>query len=502
MTARTAAERLIVRGGISAGIGFVTRFGARFLFLFVAGQLYGAALFGAFNLAVAVVELAATVGGVGLRKTLFQLLDRNEEDGTRPAVHVVVDGALLVTAVSLSLAAIIASTVALLPRTLIPPNTEAALVLLAPMIAGQALLDLLAASTRWKHVMRYEVASRSFIEPYAAVAAAAAAWYAGLEEIGLLLSYWVATLAALAFSLYGARRAYGPLGPGRYRTSPAALLSMARGTFPNMASDVVNAFFARLDLYLVGLILGERATGLYAMARQLRTPVRQVRQSLDSLLTPIAARTLGVQGPAQTALALASATRLILAVTLPVLLLLIALGEPLLAAFGREFRPAYLAMVTVTAAELIQAAYGLSGLIFVYLQPWLGLRLTALWSAIGVAVGALLIPPLGIEGAAASVLTAYAGMALHRRIVLARRFDVRIPLRHSFGPIVAATLGLAAMILAWELAAAAPRLTRDVAAAVAALAVYGIALWAWVRATGERLSMAGFTADPVQSGAA
>ena len=55
----------------------------------------------------------------------------------------------------------------------------------APMILGQALLDLLLAATRWTHRMRHQVWARSIIEPYAGVAASALRFY---EHRGLIAS--------------------------------------------------------------------------------------------------------------------------------------------------------------------------------------------------------------------------------------------------------------------------------------------------------------------------
>ena len=495
MSSPGSAERLILRGGVSAGLGFLARFGARFLFLFIAGQLYGQRLFGAFAVAVAIAELGVAAGGVGLRKILFQLLDRNAEVDERPALHVVLDGALLVSAASGALAAVVVGGVLLLPAGTIGTNTATALLIVAPMITGQALLDLLTAATRWKHVMQYEVMSRSFIEPYAGLAAAAAAYLLGFQQTGLAISYGVGTLAALAFSVLGLRRTYGRSAVP-YRTSVARLAATLRSTTANTTSDFVNAVFTRLDLYLVGGLLGEAAAGIYGMARQLRTPVRQVRQSLESLLTPIAARTLSASGAAQAGAALASASRLILAMTLPVLVVLFALGEPLLAAFGAPFVAGYRAMLIVTAAEIIQGAYGLSSLILVYRAPWIGLRLTVLWALIGFLAGAAAIPLAGIEAAAASVLLAYGGMALHRRLLLGRRFAVVVPVGHSLGPLVAAAAALTVSAVTAMLLRPMSELTVSFIAAAAGLAVYASALWAAVRLTGERLTMAGFVAEP------
>ena len=74
------AGGLIVRGAGATAFGFVLRFGARLLFLLAAGRLFGAAGFGAYAVAVAVVEVAVGVASLGMKKVLFQLL---EERGTR-----------------------------------------------------------------------------------------------------------------------------------------------------------------------------------------------------------------------------------------------------------------------------------------------------------------------------------------------------------------------------------------------------------------------------------
>ena len=70
-------DRLILRGAVSTGFGFAIRLGARLIFLFVAGHLFGALLFGAYSLGVATVEASVGLAGLSLKKTLFQMLDRH-----------------------------------------------------------------------------------------------------------------------------------------------------------------------------------------------------------------------------------------------------------------------------------------------------------------------------------------------------------------------------------------------------------------------------------------
>jgi O-antigen/teichoic acid export membrane protein len=488
------AHRLILRGGGSAAAGYVVRFGARLLFLFVAARLFGVALFGAYSLAVAAVELAVAIGGLGMKRYLFRLLEERPADRAPEAV--VIDAALLVTGASLGLAVAMMLAALFLPDPLTTGNTGIALLIVAPVTAGQALLDLFLAATRWKQKIRYEVTARSIVEPYVAIAAAVAAWTAGFDESGLLLSYWAATLAALVYALIGFRRCFGTLLPSRYRLSPRRLRTMLRSAAMPTMTDLTGGLFARLDLYLVGALLGETPAGVYNMARQMRTPARQVRQSFDGLLTPAIARTLAAKGPAETGAATASAARLILTFQLMTLVGMVAIGQAVLAWFGPEFAAGYWAMLALVAAETILGAFGVSDLILLYRRPSLTVVIMSLSIAVNLVAAWPLIAAFGLTGAALAVLLAVAAGAMLRRSLLARRFGIVVPLHYSVGPVAAAALGTAAawMVLHWPVVATGGW-WLPAAALAAGLGLYAAALKAWLAATGDSLALVKFETD-------
>jgi O-antigen/teichoic acid export membrane protein len=482
------AQKLLLRGSGAAVAGFGIRFGARALFLLIAGHLYGVASFGAFSIAVAVVELAVAIAGLGSKRLIFKLLD--ERPAGRPAEHVVYDAALLVAGAGLLIAALIVLGLLVLPVPMVGAETEIMLAVLAPMIAGQALLDLILAATRWHHVMRYEVVGRSVVEPYAATAGTFLAWLAGWTGIGLALGYWAGTLAALGFALFGTRRLFATEAAPRYRPHRADLVAMLRGAAWPTLSDGINAFSGRLDVFLVGFLLGQSPAGIYAMARQIRIPVRQVRQSFDGILTPLIARTLASGGPIETGKAAASATRFILAIQLAILVALIAIGKPLLGSLGSGFAVGYTAMIILTVAESIQGAFGVSDLLFLYRRPVVTVSITALTIVVNAAAALLLIGPFGVIGAASSVLLANLAAVLARRIALNRNFGIRAALSYNVGPVGAAAIaGAGAMLVVWV---ADPRfgLAGNAAACVAGLGLYAALLYGWMAAMGDRLSLA------------
>jgi O-antigen/teichoic acid export membrane protein len=341
--------------------------------------------------------------------------------------------------------------------------------------------------------MRYEVLARSVVEPFAATAGALAAWLAGFTATGLLIGYWAGTLFALGFAAIGVRHCFGALELRRYRLSLLHLRAVAaEGAVPTV-SDGASALFVRLDLYLVGLFLGEAPAGVYNVARQVRTPIRQVRQSFDGLLTPLVARTLATSGTAPAGRAVASAARLILVLQLPALVGLAVAGLPLLHWFGPEFAAGYWALLLLAAAETIQGAFGIGDLILLYRQPMLVLRLTLAMVAVQLSAGALLVPQLGVTGAALSVLAAILTGALIRRLSLRREFGVKVPVHYSLGPLVAAAAALGAAV-GTALMVPAGAVGTLLALAVA-LGAYAAALRMWLAATGDTLALVEFRTE-------
>jgi O-antigen/teichoic acid export membrane protein len=482
------AGRMIMRGAQATALGFAVRFTARLLFLFVAGRLYGASPFGAYVLAAAMVELAVSAGGLSTKKTLFPLLDRHEAEGDRPLPHVVIDAALLVALASLALAGAFMLAALLLPERAMPGGAGTALIVLAPMIAGQALLDLFLAAARWKQKVRYEVIGRSLIEPYALAAGAIAAFFLGFGTYGLLIGYWCGTLAALAYAIGGAARSFGGFALAAYRPSGAVFRWIAGAAAANSANDLLSALYMRVDLYLVGILLGPGPTGIYGMARQVTTPIRQVRQSFDGLLIPAVAKTIGVRGAGGSREALATATRLILVIQLPILIALFAIGPRLMALLGHGFAAGYWPLVILAAAELLQSALGIGDLVFVYLRPRVGLYLTLISIVVGVGAALLLIPRFGITGAAFALLAAYALRTILRSLVLSTRFGVAIQHAHLAGPFAAAAVAAGAVLL----------IPNDLVGAGVGLALYAFILIFWLKATGQGLSLTGFAAERPQ----
>ena len=495
MSGSDDAHRLVLRGAFATGAGFLVKLGARLGFLLIAGRLFGAATFGAYSIGVAAVESGVGFAGLSLKKVIFQLLDANAAGESRPATHVVADACLLVLAASGVLALAIMAVTAAVAGRIPVDGAPAALFWLAPTIAGQTLVDVILAASRWRHAIRYEVIGRSIVEPYTQLAVAIAGWWAGVPGWALIAGYWAGNITVNGYALAGLRRCYGPLRLASYRPDRRRLFGLARSLAPNTATEVLGGVYTRADLYIVGALLGARWAGIYSMAQQVRTPLRQVRQSFDGLLVPLVARTLAERGSAATAGAIAAAVRFLLAVQMPFLLAIVAFGQPLLGSFGPGFERGYTALVLLAAAEALQGSLGLGDLLFVYLLPGAGLRMAGIAFAAGIALVLLLTPPLGIAGAAAAMLVATSLQAMLRRRTLSARLAHRVPLAFGAPPVLAGLAALAAVLALRGPGAATGFSPWDAAVLAVGLGLYALLLAGWLWWSGERLSMAGLSQD-------
>ncbi len=493
MAAPYTPQKLIMRGAGSAALTFLLKFAARASMLFIAAKLYGVKVFGAFALAVAVIELLVPLANLGLKRMIFPWLE-DEASSRRPA-HIFLDALLLSGVTGLAAAGALMTFAALSPVGLISEQLRLGLLVLAPAVLGQITADLSLAVARWKHSMRYEVVGRGLVEPYVATGVTLAAWYAGMSTTGLLLGYWAGTIALAVVTLLGARHCLKGLALASWRPDARALKARFRALLPASWSDVVSGLSQRVDLYLVGIALGDAAAGIYSVVRELRVPILHVRTAFDSMVIPSVARTMRAEGDVAAGHAVAATTRLILCVQLAIVLALAAAGEALLGLFGPRFIAGYPALIVAALAQAVSSAFGVSELILYFRKPGLVLVNNLLLIGIAAVLVPLLAVPFGLTGAASAMLVAAIAGAVARRQWL-RGFGIRRSLFHAAPPVIAA---LAAAAAGWLLRdelledwPAVPMLAA-IAAPLLALALYGAAVWLWLSLRPGSLSLNRFS---------
>lgn len=272
----------LAKGGRTNILGFALRLAARLPFLFIAGRLYGPETVGRFALAVVVVELAALLATLGLKRGLAQALASTE----RPHAHVVWDGMVVAFIVSIVGSAVLF----LFPQAMFPNSAVMGMErLLALIVFAIAWSDISLAALAYRGNVKASVTARAVVEPWTISIAAFGFYYVSSRD-GLIYAYVLSMLAALGASLVPFIRSYGLPQGWSPRITP--LLQLAQRNVPLAGADAIEWGSRNIDRFILGLLFPPAIVGIYYMAQQVSSIPQKLKTSFDPVLGPGIARSL------------------------------------------------------------------------------------------------------------------------------------------------------------------------------------------------------------------
>ncbi|MEZ5709988.1 MAG: oligosaccharide flippase family protein [Blastomonas sp.] len=409
----------LAKGGRTNFFGFLLRLAARLPFLFIAGRLYGADALGQFAYAILVVEFAAQLATLGLKRGLAEQLSRTQ----RPHVHVVFDGLLVSGIVSALAAALLMAFPFLMFPNSDPSRIDRLLPLVIFAVAGS---DIMLAALAYRFDIASTVRARSIIEPWT-ISIAAGAFYFLWPDDGLILSYIASMVAAFAASLIPLLRSYGL--PWGWRPKPIQLALLARQNVPLAAADAIEWGSRRLDLAILGLFATPAIVGIYYVAQQVASLPQKLKTSFDPILGPVITRNLEAGKLAEIARQVAQVGFWIIAAQTGVALALGIPGEAVMGLVGPNFVGGTGALAFLLAAEVVAATAAVSEAALVYTARHRNLMISLLMLGLQaiLSVGLLLLaqrmglPPLFQAASVALALMLALGFAsLVKALLLSR----------------------------------------------------------------------------------
>ncbi len=272
----------LAKGGRTNIFGFLLRLLARLPFLFIAGRLYGPEIVGRFALAVVVVEFAALVATLGLKRGLAQALTSTD----KPHVCVVWD-AMAVAFV----ASIVASAILFVFPQAMYPNSElyGAERFLSLVVVAIAWSDISLAALAYRLNVKASVTARAVVEPWTISIAAWGLYYVSARD-GLILAYVASMAAALIASLVPFIRSYG--FPRGWKPELRPLFALARRNAPLAGADTIEWATRNVDRFILGVMFSPAIVGIYYMAQQVASLPQKLKTSFDPVLGPVITHSL------------------------------------------------------------------------------------------------------------------------------------------------------------------------------------------------------------------
>ena len=381
--------KALAKGGRTNFLGFLLRLAARLPFLFIAGRWYGADALGRFAYAVIIVEFAATLATLGLKRGLAAQLSATD----RPHVHVVWD-ALLVGAIASAVAATI---LGMMPELMFPNSGINGLEWLLPLsIFALTWSDISLAALAYRLDIGATVRARSVIEPWTISIAAFGLAFYSLRD-GLIIAYVVSMAAALAASIVPLVKSFG--WPREWRPRPSVLFLLARRNVPLAAADAIEWGSRRLDIAILGLFFTPAIVGIYYVAQQVASLPQKLKTSFDPILGPVITRNLEVGNRQAVAQQVAQVGFWIIAAQAAIGLALGITGEGVMGLVGPNFVGGTGALAFLLAAEVVAATAAVSEAALIYvarhLNLWISLGMIGIQVALSFAI-VLILRDLGL----------------------------------------------------------------------------------------------------------
>ena len=360
MTAARTDEddiQALAKGGRTNVFGFVLRLAARMPFLFIAGRLYGPEALGRFAYALLIVEFAAQLASLGLRRGLAELLSK----GDRPQAHIIADALLAAMAASALGAAFFIA----LPQLMFPNSGITGLDRFLPLaIFAIVATDIALSALAYKFDIVSSVRARAVVEPWT-ISIAAGVFYFYSARDGLILAYVASLVAALFFALWPLWRSYG--APRGWRPSLTRSLGIAQRNLPLAAADAADWGSRRLDLAILGLFASPAVVGIYYVAQQVASLPQKLKSSFDPILGPVITRNLQTRNYAEIAKQVGQVGFWIIAAQAGIALALGIPGEAVMGLIGPEFVGGTGALAFLLAAEVAAATAVVSETALVYM---------------------------------------------------------------------------------------------------------------------------------------
>jgi O-antigen/teichoic acid export membrane protein len=408
-------EVTIAREGGIAMAGFVFGQLFRFGYNLAAARLLGAEALGTYALVVAVMQVGEVLAAGGLDAGLLRFVTRKGGEEQRAVIASAMKRSTLVSMFVGVVMVLLSGPIAVLLH-------GGGLLRLALCSAAAALplsvMTIMAAhAIQAHHRLLPKVLATQVIQPVLLVITMVAARYASGTGAALALPFVIAPFVALVWIVPGFRRLTG-VAPGDVLRA-GGNREMNRFALPLLAISLFTMLSHWIDVVMLGLLSDVGTVGLYQPAARTAGLLRSVLFAFAGIAAPMIAGYYGRQEMAGIKDTYEMVTRWIVTIImLPFLLLVLFPGE-LLSVFGQRFAAGSTALVLLAVASLLHAWFGLGNTVLAMSgAERLGMINQAGALLLQVLLHWLLIPRLGLNGAALSTLIVMVLMTVVRMIEL------------------------------------------------------------------------------------
>ncbi|QLD86823.1 flippase [Natronomonas halophila] len=441
---RNQAIRDIFKGAGVVYVGLVLELFISFLAQLLAARYLNTADFGSITAGVALLNLGAILGTMGLDEGLIRHLPRqsvvNRASLTRTAF-------LIAVPVSLTLGVLVAANASFIASNVLgDPTVTTSVRIFGATIPFASVLMLSIGGIRGQEVSRYRVYIENLLRPTLRFGLVVAAVIFGLGQAGFALAYAVPYAIGAAVAVVLLLRTFDvDIDAGSLSSDTTEFV---RYSLPMTASRAANFVYRSSDIFLLLFFLNAGAVGTYGVAYAAGQLVGMFSAAFNFLGAPIASKIESSSGVDDMVTAHQPALRWLVILSFPAMAPLILFPESFIVSI---YRPRYAsgagALVVLALTFAIDNVFNALGNLLRGLGKARPLALNSIITGLtNIGLNVVLIPRYGILGAALATFASYLLLDFLMMVEL-WYFTGDFPL--SYSVVSPALIGVPLVGLAW-----------------------------------------------------
>lgn len=440
----------IAKGAGLGIIGSIAGSGLRYLFDIILARNLGPELFGLFFLGFAVFRISTMVAEHGLSNGVVRyvaIFSGEKDFGRVKGIILAATKLAVFSSLAVSLIVIVfSSQIALY----VFRNREltSVLILFSLAIPFTTITTIFLFAAQGFKIVRSKIIVREFFEPSARIIMVAIIFLYQIQLHGAIFAYCVPTVFGTLIAFYYLYKIFPQLTKIELQpiSETKELLAFSR---PLFIVQFLFVFMLWIDTVMVGIFLSSNHVGVYSASQRTALFLSIIASSFASIYAPIISDLYNRKQIVLLTESFKTAAKWMFTACLPFFLILVFFARPILGVFGNGFEQGEGCLILLSIGWIILSSVGSSGQILIMTgRQKLHLAHLTIVLVINVLLNILLIPKMGILGAALATTAAITLFSLITVIQVYRLLKIHPYRKDFYKPVIAGAVALFVLYIA------------------------------------------------------
>jgi O-antigen/teichoic acid export membrane protein len=393
--------------------------------LIVITRLLGAEIYGEFVYIRNIVELIAFFTFLGIGDGIVAFIPKLSLNEKKREIGSLVSFSFLIT---LAISTILTFTIMISHRYVarfVLRNQELStlLLVLAPLLLFNTFNNVSTGVFRGLQRAKPFVISGDIIVPAVFIVMFLILFYLGLRIYGLVIAAYTSMMASFIYRVYHLEKLN--VFERIERDNVPLYRETLRFSLPLFLRGFLAIILQRTDRYMIGYYLNTKDVGVYDVALKIGTWSSIVLSSFNTMFGPMISRLYHGGELKKLEQMYKVITRWVVMSNLIAFSLIVIFRQELLQLFGKDFVLGETALLLVAIGQIVNSGVGSAGTINIMSgHPEYALYVNILAAALNIFLNILLIPRLGINGAAIATLVSLAAANITRLVMVYRNLHI------------------------------------------------------------------------------